>query len=87
MIMIPFAEVYYGAGEPEKGNEIILKLLDYYADDLRYYNTVKPSFVEKYYSDSITRIMRILREIAQVARTNGQPELSAKATELMESYK
>jgi len=87
MIMIPFAEVYYGAGEPEKGNEIILKLLDYYADDLRYYNTVKPSFVEKYYSDSITRIMRILREIAQVTRTNGQPELSAKATELMESYK
>jgi hypothetical protein len=36
---------------------------------------VKPSFAQKYYSDDIERIIRMLRNMAQLARQNEQKDL------------
>ncbi|MCU0371553.1 MAG: DUF2723 domain-containing protein, partial [Bacteroidales bacterium] len=79
MMLIPFAEIYYGADETEKANAIIGRLIDIYADDLRYFQTVKPGFVEKFYMDSIERNVRMLRSLSQLAKMNGQEDLSERA--------
>jgi hypothetical protein len=86
MIMVPFAEIYYQANETEKANDIVSKLIEVYADDLRYYGTVKASFVERHYKSDIERNIRILRSLGHLAQMNGQNELSARADEVIASF-
>jgi tetratricopeptide (TPR) repeat protein len=81
MMMIPFAEIYYNTDETDKANAIVSRLIDINADDLRYYNGLKPSFVEKYYAASADRNVRILRNLGQLAKLNGQEDLAARAEE------
>jgi hypothetical protein len=81
MMMIPFAEIYYGAGAKEKANAVITRLIDIYADDLRYYKGLKASFADKYYTTEIDRNKRILRNLSQLAKMNGDEELSVRADE------
>jgi hypothetical protein len=75
MLMMPFAELYYNIDQPETANAILGRLLDIWTDDLRYFSEVKPSFAQKYYSDDIERIIRMLRNMAQLARQNEQKDL------------
>jgi tetratricopeptide (TPR) repeat protein len=81
MMMIPFAEIYYGAGETDKANAVVSRLIDIFGDDMRYYDELKPSFAERHYSNSIDRTVRIMRNLSQLARMNGQEELAARADE------
>jgi hypothetical protein len=87
LMMIPFADVYYGAGEIEKGNAIVSRLIEIFADDLRYYKTVNARFVEKYYTDDIDRNMRVMRSLSQMAKENGQNDLAAKAEDVVAAYR
>jgi hypothetical protein len=87
IMMIPFADVYYGAGELEKGNAIVSRLIEIFADDLRYYKTVNPGFVQEHYKDDIDRNMRILRTLSQMAKENGQKDLAAKADDAAAAFK
>jgi hypothetical protein len=87
LMMIPFADVYYGAGAIEKGNGVVSRMIDIYADDLRYYKTVRPSFVQQYYSDAIDKDLRILRSLSQMARENHQDDLAAKAEDAAAAYR
>ena len=87
LMMIPFADVYYGSGAIEKGNAIVSRLIDIFADDLRYYKTVDPGFVEKYYSDAVDKDLRILRSLSQMAKENHQDDLMAKADEALAKYR
>jgi len=77
--MIPFAEIYYGADENEKANAIVGRLIEIYGDDLRYFSELKRSFVEDHYSTTLDRTVRILKSLSQLAKTNGQDDLAAKA--------
>jgi tetratricopeptide (TPR) repeat protein len=86
MMMIPFAEIYYGAEEIEKANEILNRLIEIYGDDIRYYKTLKRSVAEQYYSDSMERTVRILRSLSQLAKMNGQDDLAARADEVIASF-
>jgi MFS family permease len=87
LMMIPFADVYYNAGEIEKGNAIVSRLIDIFADDLRYYKTVKASFAQKYYSDAIDRNMRIMRSLSQMAKENHQDDLATRAEDAVAAFK
>ena len=87
LMMIPFADVYYGAGEIDKGNAIVSRLLDIYSDDLRYYKTVRRAFVQEHYAEDIDRDLRILRSVSQMAKENKQTDLAAKADEALAKYK
>jgi hypothetical protein len=87
LMMIPFADVYYSAGEIEKGNAIISRLIDIFGDDLRYYKTVSPSFVKEHYMDAIERNMRVMRSLSQVAKENHQDDLAAKADDAVSAFK
>jgi hypothetical protein len=79
VMMIPFAEIYYGADENEKANAIVGRLIEIYGDDLRYFSELKRSFVEDHYSTTLDRTVRILKSLSQLAKTNGQDDLAAKA--------
>jgi hypothetical protein len=87
MMMIPFVETYYQAEEKGKAGEIAGRLIEIYGDDLRYYNTLKPAFVEKNYKESAERSIRILRNISQLTKMYGDNELSAKADEMIASFR
>jgi hypothetical protein len=79
LMMIPFADVYYSAGETEKGNAIVSRLIDVFADDLRYYKTVDAGFVQQYYMDAIDRNIRVMKSLSQLAKEKHQDDLAAKA--------
>ena len=81
MMLIPFAEIYYQADKKDKANAILTRLAEIYGDDLRYFNQLKAGFTEKYYSAEVDRTVRVLRTISQLAKTNGQNDVAAKADE------
>jgi len=86
MLMIPFAELYYSIDETEKGNKVAGRLIEIWADDLRYYKTVKPSFVQQYYKDTVDRTIRMLRSLSQMTREYKQEDLAMKADEAIRIY-
>ncbi|MFA4862644.1 MAG: DUF2723 domain-containing protein [Bacteroidales bacterium] len=87
LMMIPFADVYYNAGEIEKGNAIVSRLIEIFSDDLRYYKTLKASFVKKYYMDAIDRNMRVMRNLSQMAKANGQDDLATRAEDAVTAFR
>jgi hypothetical protein len=87
LMMIPFADIYYNAGEIEKGNAIVSRLIEIFGDDLRYYKTVKASFVQKYYMDAIERNLRVMRNLSQMARENGQDDLATRADDAVTAFR
>jgi hypothetical protein len=86
MLMMPFAELYYQADETEKGNLVAGRMIEIYADDLRYYKTVKASFVERYYKESADRTVRMLRSLSQMTREYGQEDLAVKADAAIDAF-
>jgi hypothetical protein len=87
LMMIPFADIYYNAGEIEKGNAIVSRLIEIFGDDLRYYKTVKASFVQKYYLDAIERNLRVMRNLSQMAKENGQDDLATRADDAVTAFR
>jgi len=87
LMMIPFADVYYNAGEIEKGNAIVSRLIEIFSDDLRYYKTLKASFVKKYHMDAIDRNMRVMRNLSQMAKANGQDDLATRAEDAVTAFR
>ncbi len=86
MLMIPFAELYYGLEQPDKGNAIISRLHEVYADDLRYFSSVDPAFAGRYYRDSRERTLRLLQNMLMIARQRDQQELAASIDETVKFY-
>jgi tetratricopeptide (TPR) repeat protein len=70
-----FADNYYKAGEIEKANQLMSRLVDIYLDDILYYTTLEDKFAR-----TITREMeqgmQILRQIMFIVSNNGQEDLS-----------
>jgi hypothetical protein len=75
---MPFAEMYYKAGEPAKANKILMQIGQIYSQNLDYYYTFKGK-IREYYSKDIEQALGVLRRMNYIATENKQPEL---ATEL-----
>ncbi len=86
MLMIPFAELYYQADVIDQGNKISGRLIEIYADDLRYYNSLKPALLQTYYKDTFDRTVRLLRNLSMMTKEFGQEDLAAKAEEAIQMY-
>jgi hypothetical protein len=86
MLMIPFAELYYSSDNIEKGNMVAGRLIEIFADDLRYYGSLKQAFVNQYYKESADRTVRMLRNLSQMTRDYEQEELALKADEAISNY-
>ena len=75
MYTLPFAELYYKAGEPAKANKIMERIGQIYAQNLDYYYTFSGRWRE-YYSDDIEQALGVLRRTYNLARENNQPKLA-----------
>ena len=75
--ILPVAELYYKANEPEKANKIVSKLAEIYTEDLNYYLSLK-----KPYSAAVgyeTRVaMSVMQELVSLTETYKQDELFEK---------
>ncbi|MCD4663771.1 MAG: DUF2723 domain-containing protein [Bacteroidales bacterium] len=74
MYIIPFAEVYYDAGEIEKGNAITLRLFEIYSENLAYYNRLDQRLFN-YYETDYSQALGVLQRLSMTARKNKQTEL------------
>ncbi len=77
MFMIPFADIYYEAGEMEKGNAITERIFEIYNQNIEYYNRLNKRLA-KYYETDYNQSLGILQRLAMMARTNKQTELYNK---------
>ena len=81
--MLTSVELYYRAGEYEKGNAIVRSLVDRYADDLTYYLSLKGSH-RKSINDDSERAKYILQQLIML--TNDKYKQSGMADEMQETY-
>ena len=72
--MLPLAEVYYGAGAPEKGNDFLKTLATIYIDNLNFYNAVSPEFASFYHEDSM-QAYAVLARVWEYGEQFGQRKM------------
>jgi len=74
MYIIPFAGVYYSAGEIEKGNAINQRLFEIYSENLDYYNSVDQR-LSNYFETDYNQSLGVLQRLSMMARKNKQTDL------------
>ena len=77
MYMIPFADVYYDAGEIEKGNAITERIFEIYNQNLDYYNSLD-SRLFKYYEKEYNQSLGVIQRLSMMAKGNKQTDLYNK---------
>jgi tetratricopeptide (TPR) repeat protein len=76
MYTIPFAEMYYKAGETAKANRILERIARIYSQNLDYYYMFRGK-VREYYTKDIEQALGILRRMNYIANENKQTRLAA----------
>jgi hypothetical protein len=77
MYMVPFAELYYKAGEFTKANKIMERVTTIFNQDLEYYYSFRGKQRE-YFDEEIQQSLGVLRRMSQLAGENNQKQLAAK---------
>ena len=84
-----FPDFYYRCGATEKGDDVLKKIAANAIDNLRYYNTLEPKFIE-YYKDDIHEDLSLLNTMADTAKRNRrydiQDELDKKVDEYLDVF-
>ncbi len=84
--LLPFAEVYFKAGETSKGNNLLENLFDLYSEDLNYYFSFNPKQIPQF-DFEMQQALAILNRVSIVAEENKNRKLAEKArTELENQY-
>jgi tetratricopeptide (TPR) repeat protein len=86
VLLIPFAELYYSAGEIQKANQVVERLVEIFGDDLRYYSSLDPGFARTYYNNDFQRTMSFMDRLIEMAGENDQKELQEKAENIFILY-
>lgn len=79
IIMMPYVELYFEAGETEKATAEAYKLLDMCDQEMTYFLSLEPLFADALYKSEMQQDLAILRRIAEIAEREGLSELSAEA--------
>ena len=77
MYMLPFAEIYYKAGAPDKANKLVERVSVIYSQNLDYYYSYA-SQNRQYFEQDIQTGLGVLRRLSMMASENKQPELASK---------
>ncbi|MBE9481461.1 MAG: hypothetical protein IMY69_07180, partial [Bacteroidetes bacterium] len=83
--VLPIAESYYKAGEAEKANEIVLRLIELTEQDLNYYflfTGQKAKLIDFEKQQGLAKLHRI----NQVTQKYGQTDLSKKSGDSFEQF-
>jgi hypothetical protein len=81
MYDLPYADLYYKAGQPLKANKIIDRIGKIYSQDLEFYYSFKDKY-RHYYQGDIEQALGILRRMSIIASDNKQFMLSKKMEDL-----
>ena len=88
--MLPFAEVYYRAGDTVQANLIMKRVGQILAQNIDYYMSYDPSY-RQYFQSDINTNMGMIRRISMIAKDNKQEKLAAEMDALfstkLKSYK
>jgi hypothetical protein len=79
------AEAYLKAGQIDKGNEILERMIDIYGDQLEYFFRF-PTDKRPYISFDIQQGLAVLHAVGQAADTYKQKEIGDKAKETLDIY-
>ncbi|MCB0804868.1 MAG: DUF2723 domain-containing protein [Bacteroidales bacterium] len=71
MYMIPFIEVYYDAGAPDKANAIAERVFEIYDQNLDYYYRLDNDLV-KYFETDYNQALGVLQQLSMMAKSNKQ---------------
>jgi tetratricopeptide (TPR) repeat protein len=77
MYMLPYAEIYYKAGAPEKANKLITRVAEICSQNLDYYYSFSPAY-SQYFEQDVQTALGIMKRMSLVASENHQPQLAAK---------
>ena len=77
MYMLPYAEIYYKAGAPDKANKLIERVGQIYSQNLDYYKSFTPAY-SQYFEQDVQTALGIIRRLSMVASENHQTQLAAK---------
>ena len=80
-----FPDLYYKAGAPEKGDDILNKIAANAIENLEYYKSLKPAFIE-YYKESVHDDLALLNTMADTAKRNRRYDIQEKLDKLVDEY-
>ena len=80
-----FPELYYKAGAMEKGDEVLMKISENSIDELRYYKTLKPRFVE-YYKEDVHAALSLVNTMADCAKRYRRYDIQQYLDEKVNEY-
>ena len=81
MYVLPYAELYFKAGETQKATVLMERISQIYGQNLDYYMSFKGKFRE-YYQDEIQTALGMLKRMNSIASQNKQDKLAAKMDSL-----
>ena len=84
MYVVPFAEMYYKAGQTDKANKMIDRICEVYSQNLDYYFSFTPER-RKYFEQDIQQALGILKRLNQVATEYKQTQLAAKMDKVFQA--
>jgi hypothetical protein len=82
----PFAAGYYKVGETKKAQDLILQLIAKYKDELKYYNSMKPS-EQIEISIDIQRSLVFYKSLLEIIKENNDTAFYNKQKAIFDGYK
>ena len=80
-----FPELYYRAGATDKGDDVLRKITANSIDELRYYNTLEPKFIE-YYKEDIHDALSLVNTMADCAKRYKRYDLQQELDKVVDEY-
>jgi hypothetical protein len=81
MYVLPFAELYFKAGENKKATELIERISQIYSQNLDYYFSFSGKNKD-YYQEDIQTALGMIKRMNSMASQNNEPKLAAKMDSL-----
>lgn len=86
LLMLPVAQAYYEADAADKGKMVIKKLVDVYADNMRYITALDNHF-RAYYKRDMNEAVYVFSEASQLAEKSNDTELQNYVKPLFDKYR
>lgn len=86
LLMLPVAQSYYQAGAPDKGKEILKKLINWYKANMEYYTSLNDDY-RGYYKRDMNEAVYVFSQITELADKSKDTELTNLAKPLFEKYR
>jgi len=81
--MAYYPDIYYTAGATEKGDDMVNKLVANSVDNLRYYKSLEPKYIE-YYKEDIRDELRVINQMSDATKKAKRFELQSSIEKIFD---